>query len=118
MQEDQDKLPDVRLTTLPVARVGAVVSGRDATLPWLVVDPGGVEVGATVEYLRHAAATGFSPSSLKSYARALLRWLRFLWAVDVAWDRADRAEVRDFVLWCAPRRRARRGEGTPRSRAA
>jgi integrase/recombinase XerD len=30
---------------------------------------------------------------------ALLRWWRFLLAVDVAWDRAGPAEGRDYVLW-------------------
>ncbi len=30
---------------------------------------------------------------------ALLRWFRFLWAVDVAWDQATRVEARDFSRW-------------------
>lgn len=103
-----------RLSGLVIPRVGAVVSGHETFLPWLVVDSGGVEVAESSEYLRHAVATGFSPSSVKSYARALLRWLRFLWAVEVAWDRADRAEVRDFVLWMrtTPKDRTRRA-GAP-----
>jgi hypothetical protein len=29
----------------------------------------------------------------------LLRWFRFLWAVDVPWDRAERIEARDFSRW-------------------
>ncbi|AYN43332.1 hypothetical protein D9753_35795 [Streptomyces dangxiongensis] len=29
----------------------------------------------------------------------LLRWFRFLAAVDVDWSRAKRVDVRDFVLW-------------------
>ncbi|GGN23676.1 integrase [Lentzea pudingi] len=81
-------------------------------MPWLVVDPEGVEVAEVVEYLRHTVAAGFSASSVESYARALLRWLRFLWAVEVVWDRADRAEVRDFVLWMrtATKHRTRRAD--------
>jgi integrase len=31
----------------------------------------------------------------------LLRWFRFLWAVEVAWDRATRPEARDFCRWLA-----------------
>ena len=31
----------------------------------------------------------------------LLRWFRFLWAVEVAWDRATRSEARDFCRWLA-----------------
>ncbi|MFF1947662.1 hypothetical protein [Kitasatospora herbaricolor] len=29
----------------------------------------------------------------------LLRWWRFLWALDLAWDRATRADARDFTRW-------------------
>jgi hypothetical protein len=29
----------------------------------------------------------------------LLRWFRFLWALDVRWDRATRIEARDFSRW-------------------
>jgi integrase len=36
---------------------------------------------------------------VRSYAYALLRWWRFLRVVDVEWDKATSAEVRDFVLW-------------------
>src|SRR5260370_4775943 len=39
-----------------------------------------------------------SPASLRSYAYELLAWFRFLRAVDVPWDRAGRAEARDFAL--------------------
>ena len=50
----------------------------------------------------------------------LLRWFRFLAAVDVAWDRAQRGEVRDFVLWLRTagnpaRDRRRRGGPAPGS---
>nr|WP_262928362.1 hypothetical protein [Streptomyces sp. CBMA29] len=29
----------------------------------------------------------------------LLRWFRFLWAVEASWDRASRVEARDFSRW-------------------
>ena len=29
----------------------------------------------------------------------LLRWFRFLWAIEVAWDRATRIEARAFSRW-------------------
>jgi site-specific recombinase XerD len=79
--------------------VGRVERSPDDTLPWVVIDGDCVPVPEVAEYLRHARAMGFAVSSLESYARALLRWLRFLWAHDVQWDRVDRANVRDFVLW-------------------
>jgi len=30
---------------------------------------------------------------------ALLRWFRFLWAVEVAWSQPTRTEARDFSRW-------------------
>jgi len=43
-----------------------------------------------------------------------LRWLRFLAAVDVPWNRAERRDVRDFVLWLKaadnPQRRRTRAD--------
>jgi integrase len=110
----EDRYPDrdgrVERSLPLVARVGRVVPGRDATPAWRVLDACGTEVTAVSDYLRDAVARDFGTASLESYARALLRWLRFLWALDVPWDRVDRAEVRDFVLWMrtsvkgAPRR--------------
>ncbi len=38
-------------------------------------------------------------ASAVSYAKALLRWWRFLAAIEVGWERAERTDVRDFVLW-------------------
>src|SRR5258708_25536605 len=29
----------------------------------------------------------------------LLRWFRFVWAAEVPWDQATRAEARDFCRW-------------------
>jgi integrase len=36
---------------------------------------------------------------LRAYATALLRWLRFLWAIGVPWDEATRGQARDFCRW-------------------
>src|ERR1700739_6819 len=46
----------------------------------------------------------------------LLRWFRFLWAVEVAWDRATRSEARDFCRWLAITNGVKgSGRGTPYS---
>ena len=87
------------LRGLAVARVGAVRPADDPVLPWIVVDEVGERIGAVDDFLRHFLACGNSPASCRSYGYDLLRWLQFLAAVDVSWDRAQRAEVRDFVLW-------------------
>jgi integrase len=48
-----------------------------------------------------------SPASTLSYAMALLRWHRVLWALGVGWDKATTAETRDFVLWMRQGRKHR-----------
>ncbi|MCC3331552.1 site-specific integrase [Nocardia abscessus] len=50
-------------------------------------------------YLIDFIAQGNSPNSVRSYAFALLRWWRWLHAVEVEWDRATATETRDLVLW-------------------
>jgi len=87
------------LSGLVVARAGRVVSTGDPALPWAVLDGAGAPVGAVAEFLRDLLACGASPASCRSYAFDLLRWFRFLAAVEVEWQRAQRGEVRDFVLW-------------------
>ena len=51
------------------------------------------------QFLRELLAAGRSVATLRSYGMDLLRWWRFLDAVDVAWDRATRIEARDFSCW-------------------
>ena len=36
---------------------------------------------------------------MRTYALSLLRFFRFLWAVEVSWEQATSLEARDFVLW-------------------
>jgi len=50
-------------------------------------------------FLRDLLASGKSAATLRSYAVDLLRWWRFLDAAGVEWDRASRAEARDFSCW-------------------
>ena len=71
----------------------------DAHEPYQVVGPGGEIVEPVSVFLRDLLASGKSESTLRSYSVDLLRWWRFLDAVDVQWDRASRAEARDFSCW-------------------
>ncbi|HEX9514923.1 MAG TPA: tyrosine-type recombinase/integrase, partial [Streptosporangiaceae bacterium] len=50
-------------------------------------------------FLRDLLAAGKSATTLRSYGLDLLRWWRFLDAVGIGWDRASRAEARDFSCW-------------------
>ncbi|WP_328665170.1 hypothetical protein [Streptomyces sp. NBC_00328] len=71
----------------------------DPSRPYRLLDRDGVEVAAVSEFLLDMLADDDSPASLRSYAYELLAWFRFLWAVEVSWERASRVEARDFALW-------------------
>src|SRR6266571_4137363 len=105
------------VAALMVPRVGRVVEGMDGQVPFRVVDPAGQEVPAVSEFLCEMAACDASLTTLRSYSYELLSWLRFLAAVEVIWDRATRAEARDYALWLAqvrkPERRRRAESPTP-----
>jgi integrase len=104
------------VTRLVVPTNGAVAAAPgDHVLPVRLVSADGFEVAAVTEFLLDRRACGNSASSARSYARALLRWFRFLWAIGVAWDRAGRAEARDFMLWLEVARKPerRRAPGAP-----
>ena len=64
-----------------------------------LIDASGTQVAAVSEFLYDMLADDASPTSLRSYGLELLAWFRFLWAVDVPWDRASQVEARDFALW-------------------
>jgi integrase len=56
-----------------------------------------VEHGPVCKWLRDLDASDVSGGTLRSYGFDLLRWLRFLYAVDGGWERAERLHVRQFV---------------------
>jgi len=87
------------LSRLVVSRAGRLVTAGDAHEPYRVVGPGGEVVEPVSVFLRDLLASGKSAGTLRSYSVDLLRWWRFLDAVDVQWDRASRAEARDFSCW-------------------
>jgi site-specific recombinase XerD len=86
------------VTRLVPPRLGAVVTveGVPGTA---LLDASGVPVVEVSDFFASMLASGASVSSLRSYGLALLRWMRFLAAVDVTWQRASRVDARDFVLW-------------------
>ncbi len=102
---------------LVVARVGRVRGAGGGSVPWRVDDVDGVAVAAVTEFLTDMAAGDASSATLRSYAFELLGWLRFLWTVGVAWDRAERAEARENALWLKqaskPSRQRRADTPTP-----
>lgn len=87
------------LARLAVPPLGSLVTSGDVWEPFQLVDSGGVVVGPVRLFLRDLQASGRPPSTQRSYAMALLRWFRFLWAAGQAWDQVTCAEARDFCRW-------------------
>ena len=109
MSEERD------LSVLIVPRSGGVVAGGDLWEPVRIVDAAGDPVTAVATFLKDLQASGRSESTQRSYAMDLLRWFRFLWAIEVPWDQATRTEARDFCRWLAFAHKAPRGASTIRS---
>ena len=107
------------LAVLVVPQSGRLVATGSRYEPYRLVDPGGSVVGAVSEYFRDLLAAGRAGLTLRSYGLALLRWFRFCWSDSgVAWDRATRADARDFCCWLQvagkqPRPHWRSGAGEP-----
>jgi integrase len=87
------------LSVLVVPQAGRVVATDDAWEPYRLVDGDGIAVESVAAYLRDLQAAGRSAATARSYGLDLLRWFRFLWAVEIGWDRATRSEARDFCRW-------------------
>jgi Phage integrase, N-terminal SAM-like domain len=94
-REEQGRDP----SRLVVSRTGRLVATGDDREPYRVVGPDGGVAEPVSVFLRDLLASGKSAATLRSYAVDLLRWWRFLDAVDVGWNRASRAEARDFSCW-------------------
>jgi site-specific recombinase XerD len=94
---DEEPLRD--LATLAVPLTGSLEHTGQPWLPFRLLDSAGVPVEAVSAFFRDLQAAGRSEATLRSYGMDLLRWFRFLWAIDVPWNRATRAEARDFCRW-------------------
>lgn len=84
---------------------------RDEAGVWMMTGADGEPVTAVQWFLADVAATDAADSTLRSYAYDLLRWFRFLGAIDVEWQRATRRDVRDFVRWFREAPNAQRARG-------
>src|SRR5215470_14478081 len=103
------------LAGLTVPRAGRLVATGDRYEPYRLIGPDGMVVEAAAGFFRDLLAAGRAESTVRSYGMDLLRWFRFLDAAEVSWDRATRAEARDFSRWLQAGGRQYRG---PRTRGA
>ncbi|MGB9137899.1 MAG: tyrosine-type recombinase/integrase [Pseudonocardiaceae bacterium] len=87
------------LAGLVVPCTGRLLSTGDGLEPYRLLDADGGVVEPVAVFLRELLAAGRSAATLRSYGMDLLRWWRFLRAVNIAWDRATRLEARDFSCW-------------------
>lgn len=87
------------LAGLVVPSAGSLMETGDVWEPWRLLDPHGAVLVPVAEFLKDLRACGRAVSTQRSYAMALLRWFRFLWAVGVSWDQATQVEARDFCCW-------------------
>jgi site-specific recombinase XerD len=101
-----------------VPKVGQLVECDDPWEPYRLVDPDGKPVEAVAAYFRDLQAAGRSSATARSYGMDLLRWFRFLWAIEVPWDRATRIEARDFCRWMRIAGKPARSSGRGRTASA
>src|SRR5258708_28274600 len=87
------------LSGVVVSRAGGLVRSSDEREPYRLIGADGQVAEPVSVFLRDLLAAGKSAATLRSYGLDLLRWWRFLDAVGVGWDRASRAEARDFSCW-------------------
>lgn len=88
-----------RLTSeIEVEAAGSIVVAEEPP-KFRLLDRAGSEFSPATDWLLQLWASDCSPHTVRAYAMSLLRYLRFLWAVDCDWDRATEVETRDFVLW-------------------
>jgi integrase/recombinase XerC len=91
---------------------------RDASGAWQVFGADGQPSSAARRFLAELSASDCAVSTTRSYAYDLLRWFRFLSAIDVEWRQATRREVRDFVRWFRGAPNPQRVRGTRPGRPA
>ncbi|SUP36495.1 integrase family protein [Streptomyces griseus] len=87
------------LAALSVPLVGELVAMDDPWEPYRLVDLASEPVEGARAFLRELQGAGRSAATARSYGMDMLRWFRFLWAIEVPWDRASRIEARDFSRW-------------------
>lgn len=80
-------------------KVGSVREVPELAVGVEMVDAAGAEIAPVRAYLHSLAAGGCSAQTCRSYALALLRWWRFLAAIEVDWGSAGRDEFVDYIVW-------------------
>jgi len=80
--------PPRDLARLVVPLTGSLVASDDPWEPYWLHDQGGTVLAPVSAHLRDLQACGRAATTQRSYAMDLLRWFRFLWAIEVPWNQA------------------------------
>ncbi|GAA0611788.1 site-specific integrase [Streptomyces crystallinus] len=89
------------LINFVLPQTGALVEVADPAQPYVLLDADGAVVESVSAFFAELQACSRPPATMRSYGMDLLRWWRFLHAVEVEWHRATRSEARDFARWMA-----------------
>lgn len=87
------------LTNLSVPQIGRLEETGKAEEPYRLLDPADAVVEPAAEWFAELQACAKPPATIRSYGMDLLRWHRFLWTLEIPWNKATRAEARDFARW-------------------
>jgi hypothetical protein len=82
-----------------VPQRGSLEVTGDLFVRYRLVDGDGVVVVPVAAFFAELAGCGRPATTQRSYGMDLLRWFRFVWALQVDWDQATRVEARDFCRW-------------------
>ncbi|MEV7198268.1 tyrosine-type recombinase/integrase [Streptomyces sp. NPDC093510] len=97
MAEDRRVERDLKHLVVPEA--GRLEETGAQWEPYRLLDGDDLVIAPVAVYFAELLAAHRSLATLRSYGNDLLRWWRFLVAVGVPWDRAVRADARDFIRW-------------------
>lgn len=84
---------------LVVPQIGRLEETGRAEEPYRLLDPSDVLVEPVAEWFAELQAASKPPTTIRSYGMDLLRWYRFLWTLEISWDKAARVDARDFTRW-------------------
>ncbi|MFE9776156.1 tyrosine-type recombinase/integrase [Streptomyces sp. NPDC005931] len=116
MSEDAGVPRDLRGFVLP--DLGRLEETGNRYEPYRLLDQTGAVVAPVAVWFSELQAAGKPETTLRSYGNDLLRWFRFLWALEVGWQRVTRVEARDFARWMQVANKPVRVHWRHRARAA
>jgi integrase len=87
------------VSALQLPQWGCLRETGDRWEPYQLIDRDGQVCVGVSAFFKDLQAADRAESTLRSYALDLLRWLRFVSAFDVGWERASPVEARDFMRW-------------------